>query len=250
MKKILVTGMSGMIGGLLRERLQGLGKYELTALNRRPVEGVNTLQADVSDLDAIRPAFEGVDVVVHLAAYLSDATWDGILAVNIVGTYNVYEAARLAGVKRVVFASSGATITRWEVVPPYDALIAGRYEDLPERWPMITHESVRPEDLYGASKVWGESLGRHFADEYGMSIICVRIGRVPESGRPSDPRDYSVFLSHRDVVQVLEKSIEAPDDVRYDIVLATSKNKWGYRDLEHARQVVGYVPQDSAEDFR
>ena len=249
MKKVLVTGMSGLIGGLLRTRLEEMGGYELTALNRRPVEGIETHQADISDLDAIRPAFEGVDLVVHLAAFLLDASWEGLRDVNVIGTYNVYEAARQAEVKRVIFASSGATVTGWERVPPYDAIAEGRYDEVPDSWPMITHESVRPVALYGATKVWGEALGRHFSDAYGISIICVRIGAVPQENRPRRARDYAVFLSHRDVVDALVNSMEAPEDVRYDIIFAVSKNKWGYRDLEHAREVVGYEPQDSAEDF-
>ena len=242
--------MSGLIGGLLRRRLEEMGGYELTALNRRPVEGIDTLQADISDLDAIRPAFEGKDLVVHLAALLLDASWERLRDVNVIGTYNVYEAARQAGVKRVVFASSGAAISAWEKVPPYDAIAAGRYDEVPESWPMVTHESVRPLALYGATKVWGEALGRHFAETYGLSIICVRIGAVHQDNRPREVRDYAVFLSHRDVVEALVKTMEAPEDVRYDVIFAVSRNRWGYRDLEHAREVVGYEPRDSAEDFR
>ena len=123
MKKVLITGMSGLIGGLLRRHLESVGGYELSALNRRAVEGVECHRADISDLKAIRPAFEGRDVVVHLAAQLSSASWEELLSGNIVGTYNVFEAARLAGVKRVVFASSGAAIAGIERVPPYEALL-------------------------------------------------------------------------------------------------------------------------------
>ena len=106
-KRVLITGMSGLIGGLLKDHLQEVGGYELTALNRRVVEGVPTTQADIADLDAIRPAFEGQEVVVHLAAYLGSQDWESQHAGNVVGTYNVFEAAREAGVRRVIFASSG-----------------------------------------------------------------------------------------------------------------------------------------------
>ena len=247
MKKVLVTGMSGLIGGLLRSRLEEAGGYELTALNRRQVDGVRTVQADIADLDAITPAFEGQDVVVHLAAELSE-NWDRLLAVNVVGAYNVYEAARLAGVERVVFASSGATIRGWAKVAPYEAIHAGRYRDVPEPWPMITHESVaRPERLYGTSKVWGEALGRHFSDSYGLSVICVRIGAVPGDNRAGDATTAATFLSHGDVSSMLHACIEADPALAYDVFFATSKNRWGYRDLEHAREVLGWEPQDSAE---
>src|SRR5216683_2881146 len=102
--KTIVTGMSGLIGEAVRERLAG--KYELTALNRRPVPGVKTFQTDIADFEAIKPAFVDQDVVVHLAGYMEGDDWPGLLQTNVIGTYNVFEASRLAGVKRVIFASS------------------------------------------------------------------------------------------------------------------------------------------------
>ena len=124
-----------------------------------------------------------------------------------------------------------------------------KYDDVPPNFPKVTHETVRPKGIYGAAKVWGEALGRHFSDDYGLSVLCVRIGRVQESNRPSDAWERSVHLSHRDISQILQRCIDAPGDLLYDVFLATSNNKWGYRDLEHAREVLGYVSQDSAEDF-
>ena len=249
MTKVLITGMSGLIGGLLRRHLEGMGGYELRALNRRPVEGVECHRADIADLDAIRPAFEGVDVAVHLAAFLGSPDWSGHLSGNVIGAYNVYEAARLAGVKRVVFASSGATVQGFEQTAPYDAIIAGRYDEVPQGFPKVTHESMRPRGIYGAAKVWGEALGRVYSDDHGLSVLCVRIGRVNQANRPESAAEVSRYLSHRDVCQVLQRCIDAPDDLRYGVFLATSNNRWGYRDLEHARRVLGYEPQDSAEDF-
>jgi nucleoside-diphosphate-sugar epimerase len=251
MKKVLITGMSGLIGGILREHLEGIGGYELTALNRRPVDGVKCYQADISDLKAIKPAFEGQEVVVHLGAWASfGGGWDEILSANLIGTYNVFEAARLAGVKRVVFASSGATVNGWQEEPPYDAIAQGRYDDVPDSWPMITHHQVRPQGMYGASKVWGEALGRHYSDAFGLSILCVRIGSCPRENRPMEPRSFAVHLSHRDCADILRKCIEASEDLRYDVFFATSNNKWGWRDLEHPREVLGFVPQDAAESYR
>ena len=249
MKRVLITGMSGLIGGLLRRHLEDLGGYELTALNRRPVEGVRCFQADITDLEAIKPAFEGQEVVVHLAAYLGSDEWENQRG-NLNGTYNVYEAARLAGVKRVVFGSSGMAISGIESLPPYDAITSGRYDDVPEDFPRVTHDMVHPRGKYGAAKVWGEALGRHFSDAYGMSVLCVRIGHVTRANRPETPRDYSIYLSHRDIAQVLQKCVDAPLSLLYDLFYATSDNKWSYRDLEHPRQVVGYVPQDSVDKFR
>ena len=250
-KKVLITGVSGLIGGLLREHLDAIGGYEITTLNRSPVEGVRTVQADISDLDAIKDAFVGQDAVVHLSAVLTDAGWERMMAVNINGTYNVLEAARLAGITRVVNASSGSTmkgVVRAEGVPK--ALEEGRYEDVPARWDMVDHKTFHPYGLYGVSKIAGEALARHYSDVHGLSVINLRIGTVRPSGIPEEVYDYSIYLSHRDIVQALMLSLNAPDDIRFDTFMVTSNNKWGYRDLSHIREVLGYEPLDSVEDYR
>ena len=249
MKKILVTGINGLIGGILKRHLDSLGGYELSALNRSAAPGLTCTQADISDLEAIKPAFLGVDTVVHLAAFIEDLNdWHGNLSTNIVGTYNVFEAARLAGVRRVVFASSGSTVSGFETVAPYDAIVEGRYNDVPKQFKKITHKDVWPSGVYGASKIWGEAIGRHFADEYQISILCVRIGRVTSENLPVDSCHASRFLSHRDVAQILHKCIEAPNHIKFDVFMALSDNKWGYRDLDHSKDVLGYQPEDAAKD--
>jgi nucleoside-diphosphate-sugar epimerase len=246
---VLVTGMSGLIGGALRKHLEG--RYTLRALNRKPVPGVACLQADIGDLAAIQPAFAGVDAVVHLAALAgSTFTLDALLGPNIVGTYNVFEAARRAGVKRVVFASSGATVSGYEREAPFSTLVSDRQEDV-RSWPNLTHETlVRPSGLYGCSKVWGEALARHYADEHALSVLCVRIGQVTAQDRPRHPRQFSVWCSQRDIVRMLEACVTAPPSLRFDIFFATSRNRWSYRDLEHPRAVLGWEPLDAAEDHR
>ncbi len=249
MRRVLITGMSGLIGEAVRRRLEG--RWALRALNRRPVPGVETHRADIGDLDAIAPAFLEVDAVVHLAANVqANPPWEAVLRDNVVGTYNVFEAARRAGVKRVVYASSGATVSSVERDDPYAALTAGRYDEVAE-WPVLTHESpTRPHGLYGCSKIWGEALARHFADTAGMSMICLRIGHVSAEDRPVKPREFSVWCSQRDIAQMIERCLAAPDSLRFDVFFVTSDNKWGYRDIEHARAVVGYAPEDRAEDHR
>jgi nucleoside-diphosphate-sugar epimerase len=246
-RRVLVTGLSGLIGGALRKHVEGT--YVLRALNRRPVPGVDTHRADLGDLDAIRPAFTGIDTVVHLAAAAGDKTAPAdIMRANVLGAFHVFEAARGAGVARVIFASSGATVSGWERDPPLSHLVAGRYEQVGALTP-LTHESpVRPSGLYGASKVWGEALGRHYADAHGMSVICLRIGRVKEEDRPTGPRDLSVWCSQRDIARMIVSCIEAPASVRFDTFFVVSNNRWNYRDLEHARRVLGWTPLDRAED--
>ena len=232
--------------GLLRDHLESVGGYELTALNRRPVDGVPSFQADIADLDAIQPAFAGQDVVVHLSAQLPVATWEEIAAANLIGVRNVYEAARIAGVKRVVFASSGDAARGIDRVQPYSYIVAGEYDRLWPGWQKVDHKLVRPSSLYGATKVWGEALGRVYSDEFGLSVLCVRIGAVPDDNMPHDIRQMSTFLSHGDVTSMLRACVDAPDELKYDIFFAVSDNEWNYRDLQHAKHVLGWQPQDSA----
>jgi len=154
-------------------------------------------------------------------------------------------------VKRIVYASSGATVAGWEREMPYRALAEGRYDAVPESWEKLTHQTpVRPMGLYGCSKVWGEALARHYTDTSDLSILCLRIGAVNAADRPQQARDFSVWCSQRDIVQMIERCIDAPESLRFDIFYVLSDNRWGYRDLEHARQVLGFVPQDAAEEYR
>ncbi len=249
-KKVLVTGMSGLIGTAVRKRLEG--RFELSALNRRKIEGVECHQTDISDLEGILPAFAGKDVVVHLAAHWrGNPPFEEHLRNNIVGTYNVFEASRRAGVKRILYASSGATITGWEKTFPYSAIAEGRYNEVPQTVQKLTKESpTRPTGIYGCTKLWGEALARHYSDAYGMSSICLRIGAVTQEDRPLQTRQFAIWCSQRDVAQMVEKCVNAPETLLFDIFYVVSNNKWNYRDIEHARDAVGYQPQDNAENYR
>ena len=248
-KKMLITGASGLIGGLVVKGLRD--KYEFSGLNRRRVEGIPCLQADISDLEAILPAFKGIDTVLHLSAYTEDANeWEGTLRVNIVGSYNVYEAARRNGVKRVVLASTGDTMTGYEEDSPYGQLAAGKYDEVPEKWTMVDYTWLfRPKSLYGASKVFCEALGRHYSDAYNMSVLCIRLGAVLDVDQPIMRRHYPGWLSQGDCVQMVDKCLSAPDSLKFDIFDAISNNRYKWRDTSHATEVLGWVPQGSADDY-
>jgi len=252
MKKVLVTGMSGIIGTVVKERLGNL--YELSALNRRDVPGVPTTRADLADLEAILPAFEGVDAVVHLACHIgADDEWDGMLSTNIAGTYNVYEAARLAGVKRVVYGSAVGVVMLYQKEEPFGAIIDGRYDEAPYPPPTITRNwPVRPFNLYGCTKVWGETVARYYADAHSIPSVVLRIGRVPDDDRPGPgrDRDFVTWCSHRDIAQAIQRGLDAPLKESFVVVDATSQNKWGLWDYAYAKEAIGYVPQDSADDYR
>jgi nucleoside-diphosphate-sugar epimerase len=253
-EKVLITGASGLIGGILIRNLSH--KYEFSGLNRRPISGIPCLQADIADFESIKPAFEGQHTVVHLSAYTGSPSdprvedWENNLHYSVIGTRNVYEAARLAGVKRIVFASSGCAILGYERDFPYNALVAGEYDKVPEKWTMADQTwAVRPDGIYGVCKVFGEVLGRYYADAFGISVLCVRLGAVLDTDRPKLLRQYPGYLSHRDVTQFIERCIDAPDSLKYDIFDAVSKNRWQWRSTEHAREVLGYEPQDSADVY-
>ena len=200
--KVLVTGASGLLGGLAVKHLQH--KYEFSALNRsRTADSAHTkspdlddsipwTQADISDFEAMRPAFEGIDMVVHMANYTADVeSWEGHLNSGIIGTRNVYEAARLNGVKRIVFGSTGDTMTGWESEAPYGYLAAGKYDKAKWGWPMVDYTwPVRPNSLYGSCKVFCEALGRYYSDKFDLSVLVIRLGAVLEPDAPVLRRHY------------------------------------------------------------
>ena len=249
-EKVLVTGLSGLIGSALQPALTD--SHQVTALNRRKVDGFLTTQADLSDYEAIRPAFEGVDTVVHLAARAGENfTWQELRDTNVTGTLNVLKAAADAGCQRVLVASSGATVSGYEQIEPYKSLVSGDYENAPSTWEMLDEFApTRPSGIYGSTKVWGEAIGRHFADTTALSVVCLRIGYVNKQDKPSRPRDWSIWCSQRDIVDLIVKCMELPTEVKFDIFFGTSRNKWGYRDLNRAISIAGFDPQDEAEAYR
>ncbi len=246
-KKVLVTGMSGQIGGIIRRYLGD--KYELSGIDRTPMDDVTSAVADISDLDAIKLAFEGIDAVVHLGADPSPrASWESVLQNNLIGTRNVYEASRLAGVKRIVFASSNHAVGFYPLrQDPYKAIYDGRLGEIRRPFLPLTTDLIRPDSYYGVSKAFGESLGSYFHDEYGISVICLRIGWVMTPDDPTfSPPSLSLWLSHRDAAQLIEKSVDAPSSVGFAVVNGESDNTMSIWDIEPTKRILGYKPQDGA----
>ncbi len=244
---ILLTGLSGLIGGSLGRHLRS--EHRITGLCRSDVPGFQVIRTDLGDYPAIERAVEGRDVVIHLAAKAGEHfTWEELRDTNIEGTRHVFAAATAAGVPRVVFASSGATVSGWEHDEPYRALVERRLADLPLRWPMITvDQPPRPSGVYGSTKVWGEALARHFADTTDTRFVNVRIGYVNAEDAPQTDRQRAVWCSQRDVVSALESAALAPFGERCATFFAGSANRYGYRDLEHGRRLFGFTPQDGAD---
>lgn len=257
LRRVLVTGANGLIGGIVRRHLGG--DYALSFLALEPAPPPSHV-GDIRDLATIRPAFAGADAVVHLAAASSvDAPWDHVLADNIAGTYNVFEAAREHGVRKLVFASSN------HVVGMYEADGAPAIYDLGDRRVYDASTPVRPDSLYGVSKVFGEALGRLYADRYGMDVVCLRIGSVREDddpirgegGRLFEPfatfsaqesrhRLRATWLSHRDCAQLIRRALDAP--VHWAVVYGVSNNPRRIWDLQSARDLLGYEPVDAAPE--
>ena len=260
-KKVLITGASGLVGGLTVEALSD--QYDFSALNRRPVSGIPCIQADISELESIRPAFKNVDKVLHLAAYTDDIhcacgtracddCWAKTMAITVTGTVNVFRAAQEAGVTRVVFMSTGGAMNGYErdENSPYELISAGRFDEVPKEWPMVTSDwAARPTSPYHVGKLFGESCARYFADNYDMSVIVIRLGNVSASDRPVTRRQFSGYLSHVDTTQMIDKCLSAPDDMRYRIFDAISENRWRWRDTTPAKEELGWTPTGSSDDF-
>ena len=247
-KKVLITGGAGTIGTVTRPRL--LERFDLSVLDLKEVDGVESHVADISDLDAIQPAFEGKEVVVHLGGDpRGQAPWDSVLQNNIIGLRNVLEASRLAAVSRIVFASTNHVVGfHPEKNESYRALFEGRFGDIRQPMELMTTEQTRPCCLYGVSKGFGELMGSFYHDMYGMSFIALRIGGVlwEEGWERKWPSGLAMLLSHRDAAQLLERSIDAPPSVGFAIVYGISDNTMKVHELDTAKQLLGYEPQDNA----
>jgi NAD+ dependent glucose-6-phosphate dehydrogenase len=232
-KRVLITGAAGRIGSSLAQALSD--RYDLrvhyhhTIPEKPPVDDVHV--ADVANYDEIAPALSGMDAVVHMAADPSTtATWESVRDRNIIGTYNVFEAARLAGVSKIVFASTNH--------------VMGMY-DRDRQWPIYANQPVRPDSLYGVSKAFGENLARHYVDRYGLSIICLRIGWFLP--KPHDEIGLWMWLSPRDCAQVTWRAIESP--LRYGVFYAISRNARRHWDITETIERLGYQPEDDAEMY-
>ena len=217
MKTILITGAAGDVGTHLRRELAG--KYVLKVSDLRSLKKINKeekfVRADISKFsDALRIT-KGVDAVVHMGGYSVEGPWDGILSANIIGCYNVFEAARINGVKRIIFPSSNHA--------------TGFYR----RQDTIDHRVYpKPDGRYGVSKVFGEALGSLYADKYGMQVFCMRIGNV--NPVPIDKRRLSIWFSPRDLAQLVSIGIEHPEDSFRNRLRGVSQRAQLVRQLECA----------------
>jgi UDP-glucose 4-epimerase len=234
-RKVLVTGAAGNIGAYFAEHSHS--RYELRLMVREENEKSNALKpfgelvtGDLSDLDRMKALCQGIDTVLHLAGDAEpSAVWESLLEANIIGTYNTYVAAKSAGCRRVIYASSIHAVSGY----PADVQVK-------------TNEPVNPGDMYGVTKCFGEAMGRYMAEQENLSVIALRIGAfqpldaaIPESSVGM----MDAFVSQRDLNQLIERCIDV-EDLKFAILNGISDNRFKRLDISDARMLVGYQPQD------
>lgn len=232
-RRVLLTGAAGRIGSSLRaglrDDLDELRLTDIRAPNPPATRPETFVEADLADANAVDRAVDGVEAVLHLGGVPSEAAFDELLRPNIVGTFNLFDAARRAGVHRVVYASSNHVTGFY----PVEERLAGT-------------EPPRPDGLYGVTKVFGEALARMYSDRFGLEAICVRIGSFGD--RPTDVRHLQSWLSPADAVRLFRACLTAPE-IKFLTIYGASANSRSWWDLDEAARRLGYEPQDDAERF-
>ena len=226
--RLLLTGAAGGLGRELRRRLPAhcavLRLSDVAALgDAAPHEEL--MPADLADAGAVSALLEGVDAVIHMGGVSTEQPWEAILPANIVGAYNLYEAARRHGVRRVVFASSNHVTGFYR----QDEVIAAG-------------APPRPDGLYGLSKAFGEDLAQLYFDRHGIETVSLRIGSSFPA--PRDRRMLHTWMSFDDLERLVVAALTAPN-VGHSVICGVSANPHVWWDNAPASHI-GYVPQDSA----
>jgi hypothetical protein len=235
MKKILLTGAAGKIGTSLRQELANY--YHFRCFDRQPISNAeDSIVADIQDLEAVAKAMSGMDAVIHLAANPDPKqSWHDVYTGGIAGTYNVFEAARLAGIQKIIYAST--------------AHILG-FRELENNQEVSPEDRISPDSFYAVGKICGEALGQVFSEQYGMSIICLRIGYFTDKIHKSWLNEMlrSGYISPRDLAQLVQKSLET-ENLGFQVFYGVSANTKRMWDIRNAETRVGYQPQDDADQW-
>ena len=231
MQKILITGAAGDVGTRLRKLLKGVYSLRVSDIRKPADLGADDefVAADLGDYEQTKQITAGIDGIVHLGGYSVEGPWETIHKSNIVGCYNLFEAAYRSGVKRIVFASSNHAVGFY----PRDRKIG-------------VDVTLRPDSRYGVSKAFGEAVGALYADKHGLRVTCIRIGNVND--KPLDKRRLSIWVKPEDLAQLIRIGLEHPD-IRFEIFYGASDNEAGWWDNSNARRF-GYRPQFRSEIFR
>ena len=238
-RHVLVTGAAGRIGSFFAEHARD--KYALRLMVRGDEEGIDAIkpfgevvEGDLGDLDRLKAVCTGVDTIVHMAGDPGPSSlWQSLLETNIIGTYNVFAAAKTAGVRRVIYASSIHAVSGY----PPDVQVK-------------TSEPVNPGDIYGVSKCFGEALCRYMAEKEGVSAIALRIGAFQPVESVRDEKGLGMldsFVSRRDLDQLINRCIDV-ENVQFAVLHGLSDNRFKRLDISDARELVGYAPQDDSTE--
>ena len=231
MARILITGAAGALGSLLRSRMKQwpvtLRLSDVAKLSDAQV-GEELVQCDLVDMAAVLTLVEGCDFIVHLGGIANENSFENILNANIIGTYNIYEAARRAGVKRILFASSNHTTGAYEVGQTVD-----------------TAMPLRPDSFYGVSKGFGEVLARYYYDKYGIESACVRIGSC--FALPTEKRMLATWMSYDDFTNLVKCVFEI-EELGFQTIYGVSDNAKNWWDNRLAADL-GWHPKDSVDSY-
>lgn len=244
--KVGITGAEGRIGGYLRSGLAGSHELSSFALTAQQFEST---VVDISDAEAMNGMFSGLDAVIHLAGDPSPAgSWESMLKNNIIGTFNVLEESRRAGVKKVVFASTNHT-QHGETMGVSPEIL-----DMSRRVMLRLGDYFNPSSIYGASKATGEIYGRLFARHHGVQFVAMRIGAIGDedspirsAGTPSEDYVRAMFLSRKDLVTAFDKALEV--DREFTLAYVISNNGRQIFDMRETNENLGFYPEDDAETF-
>jgi nucleoside-diphosphate-sugar epimerase len=240
--RLLITGINGRIGTVLRTALGDA--HDVYGVDKVDPFSDRILSADIAEYSQVAQVvqqFSPLDSIIHLAGNPSvSASWEAVLSANIVGTRNIFEAAREFQVRRVIFASSNHVTGAYEGFEPNLHL-----HTQPEPPKISVRDPIRPDSDYGVSKAFGEVVARYYCARWGIEAICLRIGVVlPNDDPTKNAHLRKVWLSHRDLIQLVEKSLTK--NVTFGIYYGVSNNKGAFWDITNARMELGYQPQDDA----
>jgi nucleoside-diphosphate-sugar epimerase len=240
--KLLITGINGTIGKAIEKPLKI--SYDVYGLDICKPFSDRVFEANISYFDQVLMVMhrlEPLPYVVHLAADPNAfASWSSVLEPNIIGTRNVYEAAREIGVKKVVFASSNHVTGAYEGFSPHLHL---HLQHEPRK--IKISDPIRPDGDYGVSKAFGEALARYYSARWGIESVCLRIGTVRDDDDPTiDERVMRTWLSKRDLIHLIERSLAA--NVTFGIYYGVSDNQGAFWDISNAQLELGYSPRDNA----
>lgn len=231
MKKIVLTGAAGRLGSYLREPLSKMANQLLSTDISEDIgslyDNETFIKADLAEMSEIKPLMKDADMVVHFGAYVDEGPFEKLWGPNFVGSYNVWESARLAGVKRVIYASSIHAVGMY----PRNQFIGVN----------VPH---RPDGFYGLAKCFTEDLGRMYWEKSGLEAVCLRIY---SAAAVVSSRSLSTWLSYDDLIQLVTRAIDTPT-VGFTISYGISNNDRAVVD-NSAATYLGYKPKDNAEQY-